>query len=51
LRQTRPQVAEHLPNDTCKTDPDLATIVNEWHRLPEVVRQSIMLLVKAASSR
>jgi len=44
-------LAHHLPTDICKADPDLATVVEAWPDLPEVVRQSIMLLVKAASSR
>ena len=29
--------------------PDLATIVDAWPRLPEAVRASILMLVKAAS--
>ena len=37
LRQGPSQVAEHLPNDTCKTDPDLAALVAAWPGLPEAL--------------
>jgi hypothetical protein len=29
-------------------DPDLAAIIDAWDRLPEAVRASIMMLVRAA---
>ncbi len=38
-----------LPTDTCKTDPDLAAVNAAWPTLPEAVRASIVMLVKAAS--
>jgi hypothetical protein len=31
------------------TDPDFAAVIDAWDRLPESVRASIMLLVRAAS--
>ena len=43
------QIAEHLPNDTGKTDPDLAAIVAAWSELPEAIRAGIVAMVKAAS--
>ena len=48
LRQGPSHVAEHLPNDTCKTDPDLAAVVDAWPDLPEVIRAGIVAMVKAA---
>jgi hypothetical protein len=41
-------LAPDLLHDTCQTDPDLARIVDAWPSLPESVRDSIMLLIKAA---
>ena len=50
LRQAPPPVADHLPNDTCKTDPDLAAVVEAWPDLPEAIRKAgILAMVKAAS--
>jgi hypothetical protein len=43
------RLAHYLPTDTRQTDPDLARIVDAWPTLPESVRASIALLVKAAS--
>ena len=48
LRIASPPVAHHLPTDTCQTDPDVARIVDAWPGLPEAVRASILMLVKAA---
>jgi hypothetical protein len=42
-------VSHSFPTDTCQTDPDLATVVNAWDRLPEAVRAGIVAMVKAAS--
>jgi hypothetical protein len=42
-------VGHHLATDTCRIDPDLARIVNAWPGLPESVRASILMLVKAAA--
>jgi hypothetical protein len=38
-----------LPNDTCKTDPDLAAVVEAWPTLPAAIRAGILAMVKAAS--
>jgi hypothetical protein len=38
-----------LATDTCQTDPDLATVVNAWDRLPEAIRAGIVAMVQAAS--
>ena len=51
LRQGHSQVAEHLPNDTCQTDPDLAAVVAAWPELPEAIRTGIVAMVKAAERR
>jgi len=51
LRQGPSQVAEHLPNDTCKTDPDLAAVVDAWHELPEAIKAGIVAMVKNARSK
>jgi hypothetical protein len=32
-------------------DPDLATVVDAWDRLPEAVRAGIVAMVKAAGGR
>jgi len=39
-----------LPNDTCKTDPDPAAVIDAWDRLPEAIRAGIVAMVKAAHS-
>jgi hypothetical protein len=49
LRIAAPPVAASLPCDTCQTDPDLALVNAAWSGLPESVRASIMMLVRAAS--
>jgi hypothetical protein len=52
LRIAAPPVAASLPCDTCQTDPidpDLALVNTAWSGLPESVRASIMMLVRAAS--
>ena len=35
-------------HDSCQTDPDLARIVDAWPSVPENIRASILMLVKAA---
>jgi Golgi nucleoside diphosphatase len=47
LRIPAKGVAHHLPIDTCKTDPDLATVVAAWPGLPEVIKAGIVAMVKA----
>jgi hypothetical protein len=49
LRIAAPPVAHRVPTDTCQTDPDLATVITAWDRLPEAVRAGIAAMVKAAS--
>jgi len=39
---------DHLPNGTCKTDPDLAAVVDAWPDLPEAVKTGILAMVKAS---
>ncbi len=48
LRQLAPRVAHYLPTDTCKTDPDLATVVTVWPALPQAIRTGILAMVNAA---
>ena len=50
LSQAPPPVADHLPNDTCKTDPDPAAVIDAWDRLPEAIRAGIVAMVRAAHS-
>jgi hypothetical protein len=38
-----------LIHDTCQTDPDLSRVVAAWPSLPENVRASILMLVKASA--
>jgi hypothetical protein len=48
LRQAPPQVAEHLPNDTCNADLDLAAVVTAWTDLPEAIKAGILAMVRPA---
>jgi hypothetical protein len=41
-------LADSLPNDNCKDDPDLAAVVATWPALPEAIKAGIVALVKAA---
>jgi hypothetical protein len=38
-----------LPTDACKTDPDLAAVVEAWTELPEAIKAGILAMVEAAS--
>jgi hypothetical protein len=49
LRHEAEPLSHHFPTDIRQTDPDLATVVNAWDRLPEAVRAGVMAMVKAAS--
>jgi hypothetical protein len=51
LRIVADPISHPIPTDTCQTDPDLAAVVNAWDGLPEAVRASILMLVKAAPKR
>jgi hypothetical protein len=47
LPQSDAGSAEHLPNDSCKTDGGLAVVVDAWPDLPEAIKAGILELVKA----
>jgi len=36
-----------LPNDVCKTDPDLGAVMAAWPELPEAIKADIVVMVKA----
>ncbi len=44
-------LTDHLPNDICKTYPDLATVVDAWPNLPEALKAGIVAMVKATSGK
>jgi hypothetical protein len=44
-----PAVAAYLPCDTCQTDPNLTAVIEAWDLVPEAVRASKLMLVRAAS--
>jgi hypothetical protein len=50
LPQSSAGSAGHLPNDSCKTDPDLAVLVDAWPRLPEAIKAGISAMVRAGRS-
>jgi hypothetical protein len=47
--QKRPLTATENATRLLPADPDLAAVLAAWSRLPEAVRASILMLVKAAS--
>jgi len=49
LRLAHESIAHHLPTDACKTDPDLAAVVEAWTELPEAIKAGILAMVEAAS--
>jgi hypothetical protein len=51
LPQSGTSSAEHLPNDSCKTDGELAVVVDAWPRLPEAIKAGIVAMVKAANRK
>jgi len=50
LRLSDPVVAEHLPNDTCQSDPYLAAVVAAWTNLPEPLKAAIMAMVSGSAT-
>jgi hypothetical protein len=48
LRIANPPFALPLPIDTCQGELDLREIVDAWRDLPEPVRASVLLLVRAS---
>ena len=51
LRIATQATGHQLATDTRQADPDLATVINAWDRLPEPVRAGIVAMVKAAAGR
>jgi hypothetical protein len=51
LRYEAGPVSHHYPTDIRQTDPNLATVVDAWDRLPEAVRAGIVAMVKAAAGK
>ena len=47
----RPPVTTQITTRKLPDDPDLAIVIEAWDRLPEGVRQSVVMLVKAASGK
>jgi hypothetical protein len=43
----RKALSIYLPNDVCKTDPDLAAVMAAWPELPEAIKADIVVMVKA----
>jgi hypothetical protein len=37
-----------LPTDTCRTSPGLREVMDAWDDLPEGVRSSVLMLVRAS---
>jgi hypothetical protein len=37
--------------DDCKTDPDLAEIINVWAELPEAIQQAMLTMARATVKR
>jgi hypothetical protein len=40
--------AEHLPNDSCRTDRDLAILLDAWPALPGAIKAGILAMVRIA---
>ncbi len=51
LGQAAHDLAHHLPTDTCKTDPDLAAVVDAWLELPKALKAGIVAMIRAARTR
>jgi hypothetical protein len=47
LRPSSQSLAHRLPADTCRTNPDLAAVVDAWPDLPEVLKAGIVTMVKS----
>jgi hypothetical protein len=48
LHRPGTDVSLHFPSDNRKTDPELASVIAAWDRLPAPIRAGIMALVRAA---
>ena len=51
LSQAPPPVADHLPNDTCKSNLDLAAVVEAWPELPEAIKAGILAMVNSVGKK
>jgi hypothetical protein len=40
-------LARHFPADTCRTNPDLAAVVDAWPDLPRVLKVGSETMVKS----
>jgi len=49
LGDDMPSLAHHLPTGSCRTNPELAIVIENWDTLPNAVRAGIVAMVKAAS--
>lgn len=49
LRSEWTAVGPHLATDTCRTDADLARIVDAWPALPAAIKAGILAMIQAAS--
>jgi hypothetical protein len=49
LRQDTPAVSHSIPTDACKSDPELAAIVDAWPTLPVPLKAALMAIVRSAS--
>jgi hypothetical protein len=43
-----PSATENAPSTRVVADPDLAIVVDSWHRLPEAIRAGILAMVKSS---
>jgi hypothetical protein len=51
MRSADVPVADHLPNDTSQTDPDLTEVGSAWPELPAAARAEILAKVRSARAR
>ena len=50
LDRINKRFAQRVPTDTCKTDPELLSVIDAWPTLSKAVRAGIAAMVKAASA-